>query len=377
MMLGVFMIVAYSFFDEGGWMQPFITAKKYGRIKFFESDTNPYRNDTFWAIVCGTLVGWTGSYGINQTEVQRFCSTKSESHAKKTLYWNIPPVVFIAWTAIWGGLVIFNRYHMCDPVSMGIIERHDQLVPYFVMDTMSSFPGVAGLFTACVFSGSLSTLSSGFNSLAAVTWDDFVRPRISPSKLDEGKSTTNITKLIAAGYGLVSLGLAFFVGRLGTVLQASIALSGSSKGPLLATFCLGLFVPFTNSKGAISGMIIGVATSLSLAIGTIIRPRPKAQLDVSTGNCSLSIYEAYGHQSPQKQMLPWDYEPQGPDQIFHISYFYVGVIGFLLTFVVGVAVSLLTRDPDEEAVDLKLLAKYHFPEFRRRSKKNDFELRKS
>lgn len=49
-----------------------------------------------------------------------------------------------------------------------------QLMPYFVMETLSDYPGVAGLFVCCVFSASLSTLSSGFNALAAVTWDDFL-----------------------------------------------------------------------------------------------------------------------------------------------------------------------------------------------------------
>lgn len=369
MMLGVFMIVAFSFFDDGGWMQPFAVGEKHGRIKLFNTDTNPYRNDTFWSILSGSLIIWCGSYCISQTEVQRFCSTKSISHAKKTLYWNILPVVFIGWIAIWSGLVIFNRYFQCDPVSMGMIERYDQLVPYFVMDTMSKYPGVAGLFTACVFSGSLSTLSSGFNSLSAVTWDDFVRPHIPQSKLDGGLDTKNITKLIAATYGLLSLGLAFFVGRLGTVLQASMALSGSSKGPLFAVFCMALFVPFTNSRGAIAGIVTGVFTSFSLAIGTIIRPRPTAQLHIFTNNCSQSIYEAYGHREPQTHSLPWDYEPHGIDRLLHVSYFYVTVVGFVITVVVGVVVSLLTRDPDEEAVDPKLLATHHFPEFGRRSHK--------
>ena len=374
MMLGVFMIVAYSFFDVGGWTQPFITGKEYGRIKIFETDTNIYRSDTALAVLSGTLINWCASYCMSQTETQRFCSTKSEAHAKKTLYWNIPPVVFIGWVAIWSGLVVFNRYYQCDPISMGIVERHDQLIPYFVMDTMSSFPGIAGLFTACVFSGSLSTLSSGFNSLAAVTWDDFLRPHISQSPLGQGVATANITKLIAAGYGVVSLALAFFVGRLGTVFQATIALSGSARGPLFAIFCLGLFVPFTNSRGAIAGIASGFVISLGIAIGPIFRPRPTAQLHVFTNNCSQQIYEAYGHRDPQQHTLPRDYEPRGIDQILHISYFYVMVVGFCVALIVGIAVSLFTRNPDEEAVDRKLLAKHHFPEFRKQSSRYDVSM---
>ena len=50
-----------------------------------------------------------------------------------------------------------------------------QLVPYFVLDEMSYLPGLPGLFVACIMSGALSTVSSGLNSLAAVTWQDFIR----------------------------------------------------------------------------------------------------------------------------------------------------------------------------------------------------------
>lgn len=42
------------------------------------------------------------------------------------------------------------------------------------MDTMGHMPGVAGLFIAGIFSGSLSTVSSALNSLAAVTMQDFL-----------------------------------------------------------------------------------------------------------------------------------------------------------------------------------------------------------
>ncbi len=57
--------------------------------------------------------------------------------------------------AIMCGMVIYAKYYNCDPVTLGLIERHDQLMPYFVMDTLSKYPGLPGLFVACVFSGSL------------------------------------------------------------------------------------------------------------------------------------------------------------------------------------------------------------------------------
>lgn len=57
-------------------------------------------------------------------------------------------------------------------------------MPYFVMELMQSLPGMAGLFVACLYSGTLSTVSSGVNSLAAVTLQDFITPhwKLSPTE---------------------------------------------------------------------------------------------------------------------------------------------------------------------------------------------------
>lgn len=73
----------------------------------------------------------------------------------RTLYWNIPGLILLATMAVISGMVVFTKYHDCDPVTLKAIERHDQLMPYYVMDTLSRFPGLPGLFVACVFSGSL------------------------------------------------------------------------------------------------------------------------------------------------------------------------------------------------------------------------------
>ncbi|CAG2174567.1 unnamed protein product [Oppiella nova] len=142
------------------------------------------------------------------------------------------------------GMAIFAKYHDCDPITLGYVQRPDQLMPYFVMDTLSQYPGLAGLFVACVFSGSLSTLSSGFNSLAAITWEDIIKHRI---KCQDDRHALKITKLIAGSYGLIAIALAFIVGNAGTVFQASISLVGSMVGPLFALFTLGVLYPYATA----------------------------------------------------------------------------------------------------------------------------------
>jgi sodium-coupled monocarboxylate transporter 8/12 len=47
----------------------------------------------------------------------------------------------------------------------------------YVVDRLKNTPGLPGLFVAGIFSGSLSTVSSAVNSLAAVTLEDYVKVR--------------------------------------------------------------------------------------------------------------------------------------------------------------------------------------------------------
>lgn len=48
-------------------------------------------------------------------------------------------------------------------------------MPLYVVDSLRHLPGLPGLFVAGIFSGSLSTVSSAVNSLAAVTLEDYFK----------------------------------------------------------------------------------------------------------------------------------------------------------------------------------------------------------
>lgn len=67
------------------------------------------------------------------------------------------------------------------------------------MRSLKDYPGLPGLFVSTIFSGALSTLSSGFNSLAAIALQDVVRGYIARD-LTERRAT-----LIAKGLGNLSV----------------------------------------------------------------------------------------------------------------------------------------------------------------------------
>lgn len=53
------------------------------------------------------------------------------------------------------GLVMYATYHCNNPLATGAAKKRDQLLIYFVMDLLGDYPGVPGLFIACLFSAAL------------------------------------------------------------------------------------------------------------------------------------------------------------------------------------------------------------------------------
>lgn len=223
------------------------------------------------------------------------------------MYYNLPGLLLLALLSIFCGMIIYAKYHACDPVTLGLVDRHDQIIPYYVMDTLSGYPGVPGLFVASAFSGSLSTLSSGFNAQAAVFWEDFLRHRIA---LSPGASVRAV-KLIAVAFGAIAILMSFGVGSIGTVLQAGISLAGAVNGPLFGMFTMGLLLRFVNEKGALAGFAVGLAVSATMSLGSIALPRPKIAMATSVEGCPLkeaahlaAYYLVKANQSAAEQSVP-------------------------------------------------------------------------
>ena len=118
---------------------------------------------------------------------------------------------------------------------------------------------------AGVFSGALSTVSGGLNSLAAVTLEDFVKVYYR-NELTEQKAT-RLSKLLALFYGIFSYGLVFMVKNIPGLVQAWLGIFGVLGGPVLGLFSIGMFIPFANSTGALSGGIVSVVFMLWVSIG--------------------------------------------------------------------------------------------------------------
>uniref|UniRef100_T1H361 Sodium/solute symporter n=1 Tax=Megaselia scalaris TaxID=36166 RepID=T1H361_MEGSC len=152
----------------------------------------------------------------NQAMMQRFLSVPTVKDAKHCLIFYSCGIICIYLMTLYNGLLIFAKYHDCDPLTTGLSKASDQLVPLLVMDVLGGvFPGLAGCFVAGVFSAALSSLSTGLNSMAAVILEDFVKPNRSVPLTE--KQTALVCKSVVIIVGILCIGLVFVVEKLGMI----------------------------------------------------------------------------------------------------------------------------------------------------------------
>jgi sodium-coupled monocarboxylate transporter 8/12 len=161
-------------------------------------------------------------------------------------------------------MLIISKYAYCDPVYDGVVEKYDQMFPYYVMDVARSIPGLPGLFIVGAMSAALSTMSSCLNSLSGTAYEDFIKPHF-PNATE--RQASNVMKILVFSIGCVCLVLVFIVEKLGGMFSISIAFCGSTYGTLLALFTMGMLCPNFNTTGALWGSIVSLVTVAIIVIG--------------------------------------------------------------------------------------------------------------
>ncbi|CAL8394418.1 unnamed protein product [Gadus morhua 'NCC'] len=275
MFAGQLAVIVVGTSQAGGISEVWRKAMNGSRIASLDLNPDPLERHTFWTLGVGGVFLMLALYGVNQAQVQRYLSSRTEREAVMSCYVVFPCQQIVLSLGCLMGLVMFARYGEDSPLDKGYVKTKDQMVLYFVMDVFRDLPGLPGLFVACLFSGALSTISSAFNSLATVTMEDLIKPFF--PNMTEAKATL-LSKALALGYGLVCLAMAYVASLMGSVLQAAFSIFGMVGGPLLGLFCLGMFFPWANSTGALVGLFSGLAMAFWIGIGSFVmrsaRPRP-------------------------------------------------------------------------------------------------------
>lgn len=337
MFVGQLAVIIVGTHQAGGISEVWRKAQNGSRISGLNLNPDPLERHTFWTLGVGGVFLMLALYGVNQAQVQRYLSSRTEKEAIMSCYAVFPCQQIVLTLGCLMGLVMYARYGEESPLDQGYVKTNDQMVLYFVMDVLRDLPGLPGLFVACLFSGALSTISSAFNSLATVTMEDLIKPHVPP--MTEARATM-LSKLLALGYGFVCLAMAYLASLMGSVLQAALSIFGMVGGPLLGLFCLGMFFPCANSTGALVGLAAGLVMAFWIGIGSFISRMPTAVAPVinstafpEIGNMTTAIMTTLITTKPR---------PTGVQALYSLSYMWYSAHNSTTVVVVGLLVSFLT-----------------------------------
>ncbi|XP_066963276.1 sodium-coupled monocarboxylate transporter 1-like [Macrobrachium rosenbergii] len=391
---GVLVVVIVCCLNVGGLGTVFELANEGGRIQFFNMDPNPFVRHTFWSVLTQGAYSMIGWIGLNQSTYQRFASVSTLAMSRRLCVFFMFGLYALWITFYVSGVVAYATYKDCDPLTSGRIEKPDQIIPYLVLDKLSHLTGMAGLFVAAVYGGVLSSLSTTGNSLACIIWEDLLKDLPMLKGISDQKSTF-IIKVLSAVSGLVGIGIGMLAGQLGNLFHISVSISNTFTGPYCGIFVCGICAPWVNYKGAFTGFVTGVLFNLWLVIGKFVvgGGSPK-KLPLSTAGCpenllpvllANSTMNAFANSSFDGQVpgvsfnevtgddalsgffndtlaaaSPTPYLSEEEEEIaktiYSLSYCYTGVLGLLITVVVGTVVSIATGPIKPYEIEARLIS---------------------
>jgi SSS family transporter len=239
----------------GGWAEVTrVAAAAGGKLRVFDFTFSLTQTYTFWSGVIGGTFLTLASHGTDQTMVQRLLAARNERDSQKAIIAS-GFIVFVQFALFL--LIGVMLYAYGQHFSLAIPEGdRDRMFPAFIVDQMP--PGLAGLVLAAIFAVAMSNASGSLNSLASSTIMDFQglrgRAESDPAKL------LQMSRFVTLVWGVLLGALALI--HWGPVLEAGLTIASITYGSLLGLFLLGLLNPRATARGAVCGMIAGLAVLL-------------------------------------------------------------------------------------------------------------------
>lgn len=265
----------------GGVAMAWETASQTGHTRLFQFEGGWSATTTPAVLIGGSFLILI-SYGVDQIVIQRYLTARSLDEIKRGMIfqvWVAPALLFMLAVI---GLAIFSFYnHFPERIPAGL--EPDKWFPYFIAHELPA--GVSGLVIAGLFAATMSSISSGINSITAACVIDFYRRLLSsdsPGKQERGASASNpasagrdrrevrISRILSVFWGAAATALAFVVGRIGVIAIIAKTLSGFFGGVLLGVFLLGILAPRVNAQGALIGGLVGFAMISTVGLATPI-----------------------------------------------------------------------------------------------------------
>jgi SSS family transporter len=238
----------------GGWHEVTQVAAAAGdKLRVWDFSLNLTTKYTFWSGLIGGAFLTMASHGTDQTIVQRLLAARNEADGRRALLGSGVIILMQFTVFLLIGVLLFVFAQHTPLLAAG--ERTDRILPLFLVREMPT--GLAGLLLASIIAVAMSNASGSLNSLAASSVLDFSRLR---GRSADPAKFLRLSRRMTLAWGLVLMSLGLV--KWGPLLETALTVVSLPFGCLLGLFLLGTFDRRANARGALAGMIAGLAAIL-------------------------------------------------------------------------------------------------------------------
>ena len=247
----------------GGWATVREVAGQAGKFRVFDFTFDWTTKYTLWSGVIGGAFLTTASHGTDQLIVQRLLAARGERQAKIALLSSGVVIFFQFSLFLMIGAMLYVFYRIYPPAAA--FTRTDTIFPVFIVSHMPH--GVSGLLIAAILAAAMSNLSAALNSLSSTSMVDFyIRLRPLTSEIRR----IWLSRAAMVVWALVLFGLALLARHGGRVIEVGLTIASIAYGGMLGVFLLGVLTRRASERGAMMGMICGLALNLFLWLFTSV-----------------------------------------------------------------------------------------------------------
>jgi len=239
-------------------------ARAAGKLQVIDTSFDRTRPFTLWAGIIGGGFLTLATHGTDHYLVQRLLVAKSRRDAAIGL--TVSGFLVMAQFVLFLFLgTLFWAHYGGRPFDSG-----DKVLPTFVSTELPG--GLVGFILAAVVA---AALSPSLNSMASATVRDFYLPYFRPGATDAQQ--VRVGRIFTVIWGVLQIAVAVAVAaqERASALQDGLAALSYASGPIVGAFLLGVLTRAANSAGTMTGMIAGLAVSLSVGrLAPVVFGRP-------------------------------------------------------------------------------------------------------
>ncbi|WP_417388116.1 sodium:solute symporter family transporter [Gimesia sp.] len=279
-----------------GMISTYFEGRENVLIDFTPSMTLEYGS---WALLIGLFLEGLSAFGADQVAVQRYISARSEKTSQIGFSINILGM----WTVVPGllaiGVGLYSHYQQFpeEIVSVLATELNGELpdwrsgdgmtvpeyyesYPQYVAEDIRALnkqdealpqyvrlhfpPGVVGLFLVALMAAVMSSIDSGIHSVTTALMVDFRDRHFAHWKPKNNMIEMLQDRGLVVLIGILSIFLACNVGEMGDVFAIGKKMTAGFGGPLLAVFILALFFKNSTTAGVMTGALSGALITIAL-----------------------------------------------------------------------------------------------------------------